>query len=49
MVIVAGLGEFPAGFDDGEFAIEFALEGVDAAADLGEGHGITSDGEFLPG
>ena len=44
-----GWEEFPTEFDDGEFAGEFALEGVDAAADLGEGHGITSDGEFLPG
>ena len=35
--------------DDGEFGGEPALEDVDAAADLGEGHGITSDGEFLHG
>ena len=27
-------------FDDGEFAGELALEGVDAAADLGDGHGV---------
>ena len=32
--------------DDGEFASEFAFEGVDAAADLGEGHGVTSIGSF---
>ena len=29
-------------FDDGEFASEFALEGVDATADFGEGHGVAS-------
>ena len=29
-------------FDDGEFASEPALEGVDAAAELGDGHGIAS-------
>ena len=30
--------------DDGEFEGEPALEDVDAAADLGKGHGITSGG-----
>ena len=32
--------------DDGEFGGEPALEDVDAAADLGDGHGITSAGVF---
>ena len=39
-----GLGD-AAEFDDGEFAGEPALEGVDAAADFGEGDGVNSTGE----
>ncbi len=41
-----GVVEVAAEPDDGEFGREFALEGVNAAAELGEGHGVTSDGEF---
>ena len=36
-----GFGD-AAELDDGEFASELALEGVDAAAELGDGHGSTS-------
>ncbi len=32
--------------DGGEFGGEPALEGVDAAAELGDGHGVASNGEF---
>ena len=42
-VVGDGVGE-AAELDDGEFAGELALEGVDAVADLGDGHGVTSDG-----
>ena len=42
-VIGDGLGD-AAELDDGEFAGEPALEGVDAAADFGEGHEVTSGG-----
>ena len=45
-VVGDGLGD-AAGLDDGEFGGEFALEGVDGAADFGEGHGVTSDGELF--
>ena len=38
-VVGHGFGD-AAEFDDGEFASEFALEGVDATADFGEGHGV---------
>ena len=37
-VVGDGLGD-AAEFDDGEFGGELALEGVDAAADLGDGQG----------
>ena len=33
--------------DDGEFGGEFTLEGVDGAADFGEGHGVTSTAELF--
>ena len=42
-VVGDGFGD-AAKLDDGELEGEPALEDVDAAADLGEGHGITSDG-----
>ena len=42
-VVSDGFGD-AAKLDDGEFEGEPALEDVDAAADLGKGHGITSDG-----
>ena len=31
--------------DDGELGSRFAFEGTNAAAELGDGHGIASDGE----
>ena len=37
-VVGDGFGD-TAEFDDGELASEFTFEGIDAAADLGEGHG----------
>ncbi len=45
-VVGDGFGD-AAELDDGEFEGEPALEDVDAAADLGKGHGITSDGSFF--
>ena len=42
-VVRDGLGD-AAELDDGEFGGELAFEGVDGAADFGEGHGSTSDG-----
>ena len=45
LVVGDGFGD-AAEFDDGEFAGEPALEGVDAAADLGEFHGVISVGSF---
>ncbi len=42
-VIGDGFGD-AAEFDDGELMGELAFEGVDAAAELGEGHGSTSRG-----
>ena len=45
-VVGDGLSD-AAELDDGEFAGEPAHEGVDAAADFGEGHGITSTGELF--
>ena len=44
-VVADGFGD-AAEFDDGEFGGEPALEGVDAPADLGDGHGIASAGSF---
>ena len=44
-VVGDGFGD-AAELDDGEFGGEPALEDVDAAADLGDGHGIASDGSF---
>ena len=44
-VVSDGLGDV-AEFDDGEFGGELTLEGGDAAADLGDGHGHTSYGEL---
>ena len=40
-VVGNGFGD-AAELDDGEFAGEAALEGVDLAADFGEGHGVAS-------
>jgi len=40
-VVSHGFGD-AAEFDDGELASEFAHEGVDAATDFGEGHGVAS-------
>ena len=47
-LVADGFGD-AAEFDDGEFAGEPALEGVDAGADLGEGHGSTSIERVLHG
>ncbi len=45
-VVSDGFGD-AAELDDGEFEGEPALEDVDAAADLGKGHGVTSDGRVF--
>ena len=45
-VVSDGFGD-ASELDDGEFGGEPALEDVDATADLGKGHGSTSDGGFF--
>ena len=47
-VVADGFGD-ASELDDGEFEGEPALEDVDAAADLGDGHGLPRTGENLHG